>query len=168
MLAAARRARPVLAAAATLSARVAATRALTTTAAAAMAAAAPSAPASAAAAATSPPPAPPVVEAVGPVADLIRARITAALAPIAVVLENESYKHSVPPGSESHFKVLVAPAALASTKPLARHRAVTGAVAGPDGALPVPALSIATKTPDAYTPGEGAALTPACKGGFGK
>lgn len=101
-------------------------------------------------------------------ATLIRSRIVAALAPVAVVLENESYKHSVPPGSESHFKVLVVSAAFVGMKPLARHRAVTAAVAEPDGELPVHALSITTKTPDAYTPGDGATATPACKGGHGK
>lgn len=43
----------------------------------------------------------------GPVETRIREKLTAALSPVHLEVENESYKHSVPSGSETHFKVVV-------------------------------------------------------------
>jgi stress-induced morphogen len=40
-----------------------------------------------------------------PVEAMIVERITAAFSPIHLEVVNESYKHSVPKGSETHFKV---------------------------------------------------------------
>ncbi|MEN0057414.1 MAG: BolA family protein [Bdellovibrio sp.] len=37
----------------------------------------------------------------------IRDILQGALSPVHMELENESFKHAVPPGSESHFKVLI-------------------------------------------------------------
>lgn len=41
----------------------------------------------------------------------IESKLTAALAPLHLEVVNESHLHSVPPGSESHFKVIVVSAA---------------------------------------------------------
>lgn len=98
--------------------------------------------------------------------------LTAALAPVHLVLENESHKHSVPAGSESHFKLLIVSAAFEGKAPVARHRMVNEAVAtlgAGGGALPVHALSVTAKTP-AQWGGLGEAMheTPNCKGGAGR
>lgn len=37
----------------------------------------------------------------------IETKLQEALRPVHLVVENESHMHSVPPGSESHFKVIV-------------------------------------------------------------
>lgn len=44
-----------------------------------------------------------------PVETRIRAKIMAELMPVHFEIENESYKHAVPRGSETHFKVPVYP-----------------------------------------------------------
>jgi BolA protein len=97
----------------------------------------------------------------------LRAALTAALSPVHLEIVNESSKHSVPVGSESHFKVLVVSAAFEGKSPVARHRAVNSAVAGPGGELPVHALSVSAKTPQQWAEGEGLHATPNCKGGAG-
>lgn len=103
-----------------------------------------------------------------PIEALLISRIQAAFTPIHLELENESYKHSVPKGSESHFKLLVVSEAFVGKAPLARHRMVMDAVKGGSADLPVHALSIAAKAPDQWKTGDGMQTTPDCKGGSGK
>jgi stress-induced morphogen len=43
----------------------------------------------------------------GPVEQRIVEKITSALSPVHLAVVNESYMHSVPRGSETHFKVFV-------------------------------------------------------------
>jgi len=54
----------------------------------------------------------------------IEEKLTAALAPVHLVVENESRMHSVPPGSETHFKVLVVSAAFDGVSRVNRQRRV--------------------------------------------
>ena len=96
---------------------------------------------------------------------LLRSRITVALSPTHLELVNESYKHNVPSGSESHFKVLVVSSAFEGRSLLDRHRLVNDAVRGADAALPVHALSIQAKTPAQWEAGAAMHSTPNCKGG---
>ena len=104
----------------------------------------------------------------GPVAAIVRARITAALAPLHLELENESHRHAGPPNAESHFKVLCVSAAFEGMPLLARHRAVTDAVRGGARELPVHALSISAKAPSQWAAGAaGMHATPNCRGGDG-
>jgi len=106
----------------------------------------------------------------GPVERLLRERLTAALAPIVhIELVNESYKHAVPAGAESHFKVLVVSPAFEGKSHIQRHRLVNDAARGGDAgsALPVHALSISAKTPEQWGAGAGIHDTPNCKGGTG-
>lgn len=106
--------------------------------------------------------------ATGPVEARLRAQITAALSPVHIELVNESFKHSVPAGSESHFKVLVVSAAFEGKSPLQRHRAVNAAVAEAGGGLPVHALSVSAKTPQQWADGQAQMQnTPNCKGTAG-
>ena len=105
----------------------------------------------------------------GPIQIAIRKKINETFNPIHFEIENESFKHSVPPGSESHFKVFVVSQAFDGVPLIQRHRmvmdAVKGGSAGAD--LPVHALSIQAKTPAQWNNGAGAAIqeTPNCKGG---
>lgn len=105
----------------------------------------------------------------GPVQAIITARIQAALVPAHLAVENESHKHSVPLGSETHFKVFVVSEAFEGVPILERHRMVNGAVRNPEtGDLPVHALSISAKTPAQWEGGAQMHKTPPCRGGAGK
>lgn len=42
-----------------------------------------------------------------PVEETIRKKLTETLKPVHLDIFNESYMHNVPPGSETHFKVVV-------------------------------------------------------------
>lgn len=78
---------------------------------------------------------------------------------------NESHMHSVPPNSETHFKVVVVSDAFSGKRSVARHQAVYQALAD-EVAGPVHALAIHT-----YTEGEwrevaqAAPDSPQCRGG---
>ena len=104
----------------------------------------------------------------GPIARMLRERITAALLPIHLELENESHRHSVAPGSESHFKVFVVSAAFDGVPLIGRHRLVNDAVKGAAAELPVHAMSISAKTPAQWEAGAAIQSTPNCRGGSGK
>jgi len=102
--------------------------------------------------------------AAAPVAAMLTARLAAAFAPTHMELVNESGKHAVPAGSESHFKLFIVSDAFAGLAPLARHRAVNAAVAA-GGEHPVHALSISAKTPTEWSGGAKLQSTPSCLGG---
>ena len=78
---------------------------------------------------------------------------------------NESYKHSVPPGSESHFLVVVVSSAFNDKSLIQRHRMVNTCLAAElEG--PVHALAIRALTPDEWLAKQGeVAGTPPCLGG---
>lgn len=80
-------------------------------------------------------------------------------------LVNESSKHNVPPGSESHFKLTLVSSEFAGERLVARHRRVNALVkdllAGP-----IHALALHTYTPEEWsTRSGGAPLSPPCLGG---
>jgi BolA protein len=116
----------------------------------------------------------------GPVGNSIVARLQAALSPTELILENESYKHSVPANSETHFKLFVVSESFDGMMPVARHRLVHESLGDllekGVGAGGVHALSIKAKTPKQVAKalaasGDGATSaslvqeTPSCKGG---
>lgn len=86
------------------------------------------------------------------------------LAPTQLEVINESAMHSVPKGSETHFKVIVVSAAFAGRSAVERHRDVFRALAEPlrDG---VHALTITTRTPDEWSANNAVAVSPPCLGG---
>ena len=124
--------------------------------------------------------------AAGPVQVGIEHKLAAAFEPTHLDIVNESYKHSVPKGSESHFKVTVrAPlraigiafandtaivaaqivsAKFDGMKLLARHRAVNEVLAD-ELASTVHALSISAKTPAQWAKKQTRHETPNCLGG---
>ncbi len=100
----------------------------------------------------------------GPIQSLIESRLRSTFSPTHLEIENESHRHSVPKGSESHFKIFVVSAAFDGVPLLQRHRMVNEAVSA-GGALPVHALSISAKTPAQYDAGAKIQSTPGCAGG---
>ena len=100
----------------------------------------------------------------------IEEKLRAALSPSVLDVINESSNHSVPKGSETHFKVVVVSLAFEGKNPLARHRLVYGALdaemaqkaANQSG---IHALSIIAKTPDEWARDEAVRESPECHGG---
>lgn len=101
----------------------------------------------------------------GPVQDSIHDALVAALAPTVLEVINESGNHNVPPGSETHFKVIVVSPAFEGKTLVARHRAVNSALAE-QLAGPVHALSIQAFTAPQWSDRGGVVPdSPPCLGG---
>ena len=95
----------------------------------------------------------------------IRAKLTAALDPVHLEVANESHMHSVPPDSESHFKLVIASERFTGKRLLGRHRLVNQALAD-ELAGPVHALAIHAVTPDEWFEAAGGSPdSPLCRGG---
>ncbi len=75
----------------------------------------------------------------------ITEKITDGLAPSHLEVINESHMHSVPPGSESHFKLVIVAQAFEGQTLVRRHQAVNGILAD-ELAGEIHALSMATHT----------------------
>ncbi len=94
----------------------------------------------------------------------IEAKIRAAFDPIYLDVIDESYRHNVPAGSESHFKVVLVSERFTGERILTRHRSLY-AVLSEELAGPVHALALHT-----YTLKEWASLqnavpaSPPCRG----
>jgi BolA protein len=95
----------------------------------------------------------------------IQERLQNALDPVVLDVVNESHMHSVAPGSETHFKVLVVSAAFEGKGLVDRHRAVNAALAD-EMKSGLHALTIRALTPSQWE-ADGAAgfKSPACLGG---
>jgi len=77
---------------------------------------------------------------------------------------NESHQHSVPPDSETHFRVVLVSAAFAGVSRVARHQRVYRVLA-PQLEGPVHALALHTYTPEEWQRRQTAPASPACRGG---
>ena len=100
--------------------------------------------------------------------DRILDLLQAGLTPVHLEVVNESHMHSVAPGSETHFKVVVAAAAFERLSLLGRHRRINELLAG-ELAAGLHALSIHAFSPAEWPTAEAEALaSPACRGGMGK
>ena len=89
-------------------------------------------------------------------------------APVHLEVINESYMHSVPEGSESHFKVTVVTDQFEGKMLVARHRMVNELLAE-EIAGPIHALSLHTMTPDEWIEKGGQVPdSPDCLGGSKK
>jgi len=86
-----------------------------------------------------------------------------ALAPSHMELVNESYMHSVPPGSESHFKAVLVSEAFAGLNAVKRHQAVYR-VLGPL-MQQIHALALHTYTAEEWQARQQAPASPNCLGG---
>ncbi|MEO6950987.1 MAG: BolA family protein [Polyangia bacterium] len=97
----------------------------------------------------------------------IEATLKSALEPVHLEVVNESHMHSVKPGSETHFKVVIVAPAFESLGLLARHRKVNELLSA-ELAAGLHALSIHALSPSQWEAGGHDLSSPACRGGMGK
>jgi BolA-like protein 1 len=97
--------------------------------------------------------------------ETIRTKLSSVLEPVHIDVENESRMHSVAPGSETHFKVLVVSEAFRGLSALDRHRRVNELLREEFGAG-LHALTLRALTPDeGERQGDAGFRSPACLGG---
>lgn len=106
------------------------------------------------------------------VADAITSKLRAAVEPTHLDVINESHMHSVPKGSETHFKVVVVSTRFEGLSPVKRHQLVYAALAEEMGKKPaqggIHALAITSRTPAEWDASPEANKSPLCLGGNGK
>ena len=99
------------------------------------------------------------------VQETIENKIIEALSPSYLTVINESYMHSVPPGSESHFKLVVVTDSFDGVPRVRRHQTVNG-ILKDELAGPLHALSMETLTPEEWERKGGVVReSPDCLGG---
>jgi len=91
----------------------------------------------------------------------------AAFEPAHLEVLNESHMHSVPKGSETHFKVVIVSARFDGLSAVRRHQLVYGALAE-ELRSGVHALAITSRSPAEWAQLPEANTSPACHGGNGK
>ena len=97
----------------------------------------------------------------------IEEKITRRLDPAYLEVTNESHRHNVAPGSESHFKVVVVSRSFENRRLLERHRALNELLAE-ELAGGVHALALHTLTPAEWKQRHGEIpASPPCRGGGG-
>ncbi len=95
----------------------------------------------------------------------IEAKLGAALPDARLEVVNESHRHNVPPGSESHFKLVVVSDAFEGLNLLRRHQKVN-AILAEELKDKIHALSMETLTPAEWAARGGAVMaSPECRGG---
>ncbi len=94
----------------------------------------------------------------------ITEKLKNALSPQHLEVINESHMHNVPPGSESHFKVIAVSEKFEAKMLVARHRLINKALEEElQGAIH--ALSLHTMTPSEWAKKGAAPDSPPCMGG---
>jgi BolA family transcriptional regulator, general stress-responsive regulator len=91
-------------------------------------------------------------------------RFRASLAPAVLELYDESHMHAVPPGAESHFRLLVVSEQFVGLSRVARHRRVN-ALAAEELASGLHALSLQAFTPEEWAAEAPLHASPPCLGG---
>lgn len=87
------------------------------------------------------------------------------LDPVHLTVENESHMHSVPPNSETHFKVTLVSPRFEGMMPVKRHQQVY-AILADEKAGPVHALALHLYTPDEWQARNNTRPdSPSCRGG---
>lgn len=95
----------------------------------------------------------------------IETKINEALDPVHLEVINESSMHNVPPGSESHFKLIVVSERFVDEKLLTRHRMIN-AILADELQGRIHALSMHTLTPEEWFERAGKTSdSPPCLGG---
>lgn len=96
---------------------------------------------------------------------IIENKIKSSLCPAYLEVENESHRHNVPAGSESHFKVTVVSDQFEGKTLIARHRILNQLLAE-ELAGSIHALALHTLTPEEWQQKGGQApKSPPCLGG---
>jgi BolA protein len=104
----------------------------------------------------------------GPVETRIKDKLSREFSPSHLEVENESYKHSVPKGSETHFRVVIVSAKFEGQTRIARQRLVNACLADEIKPGGVHALTQKTMTPAEWTAAGGTSgdfQSPDCHGG---
>ena len=95
----------------------------------------------------------------------IEQKLSAEFQPLHLDVLNESHQHNVPPGSESHFKVVLVSPAFDDKRKVARHQMVYGVLAE-EMANKIHALALHTYTQTEWEQRqENAPESPECRGG---
>ena len=99
-----------------------------------------------------------------PVENRLVAKLIESFAPIHLEVINESHMHSVPPGSESHFKVVLVAESFTGKRQVQRHQAVYACLAE-ELSSGVHALALHTFSPDEWKASGAVPASPNCMGG---
>ena len=99
-----------------------------------------------------------------PIESSIRTKLNTALNPTYFDVINESYKHNVPKGSESHFNVIIV-SDIFDGKPLIQRHRMVNQILGDELKNSIHALSIQAKTPAQWNENSTINKTPNCLGG---
>ncbi len=100
----------------------------------------------------------------GPIESTITDKLAGEFNPQLLQVTNESYMHSVPAGSESHFKVVIVTDQFAGKRQVQRHQAIY-AVLADELAGPIHALALHTFSADEWAESQGRAPdSPQCLG----
>ena len=95
--------------------------------------------------------------------ELIESKLSSALSPEHLEVVNESYMHSVPKGSQTHFKVVVVSTMFEGLSPVKRHQLVYGVLREQLAAKPgIHALAFTSRTPSEWTASPEANVSPEC------
>jgi len=95
----------------------------------------------------------------------IETKIADALHPLHLEVINESHQHNVPPGSESHFKLVIVAEAFEGKTLVARHR-IINALLAEELQGKIHALAMHTYTQKDWESKQGnAPMSPPCLGG---
>lgn len=100
------------------------------------------------------------------VRDVVETKLRDALSPAHLEVVNESHMHSVPPGSETHFKVVIVSSLFEGLSSVKRHQLVYGALkdelAKKTAHGGIHALAITSRTPDEWEASPQANVSPLC------
>lgn len=100
------------------------------------------------------------------VRDVVETKLREALSPSHLEVLNESHMHAVPPGSETHFKVVVVSSLFEGLPSVRRHQLVYGALKEELNKKPVHggihAVAITSRTPAEWDASPEANVSPLC------
>ena len=99
-----------------------------------------------------------------PVEQRIILKLSEGFNPAHLTVLNESHMHSVPPGSETHFKVTLAAEAFVGKRQVQRHQAVYACLAD-ELKNGVHALALHTFSPEEWQATGAVPASPQCMGG---
>ncbi len=94
----------------------------------------------------------------------IEDKLKRAFNPTVLQVVNESHQHNVPPGSESHFKVVIVSDTFAAMRQVKRQQQVYQTLSE-ELAGEVHALTMVTMTPEEWQKDPSVSESPACMGG---
>lgn len=94
----------------------------------------------------------------------ILSKLSAEFQPMHLAVINESHMHSVPPESETHFKVVIAAATFSGKRQVQRHQAIYACLAQ-ELQSGVHALALHTFSPDEWLVTAAVPTSPLCLGG---